>query len=36
MKPLYLYIIAGAALFMAVKFYRENTKLKAAATTAKK
>jgi hypothetical protein len=35
MKPLYLYIIAGVAVFMAVKFYRENSKLKAAAAVKK-
>lgn len=31
MKPIYLYIIAGVAIVMAVKYWRENRKLKAAA-----
>jgi len=34
MKPIYLYIIAGVALFFAVKFYRENRKLKAQGSPA--
>ena len=35
MKPIYLYVIAAVAVFMAVKFYRENKKLKEAATAKK-
>ena len=34
MKPIYLYIITGVAIIMAVKFYRENRKLKAQSNAA--